>query len=140
MTEKHMRTKVVKDLRSLHAVAIENLTSSGVPDVNCTAGWIELKWLPEWPKRESTPVRIDHFTDVQRHWLTTREKRGGKAWLMLQCKREWFLFTGTTAAIHVGHVTRSELEKLATWYSKTGLHKKELRACLTHQSGLMSSS
>lgn len=126
-----MRRKVVKELRSLHAVAIENMTSSGVPDINYTDGWIELKHLSKFPKRPSTPVRIPHFTDVQRLWLTTREKRGGKTWLLLQCGREWFLFTGTVAAEYVGNVTRAELQGLSTWHSKTGLHKEEIIACLS---------
>ncbi len=133
MSESAMRQKVIKELRSLHAVAIENLTSSGVPDINCVAGWLELKWVRQLPVKASTPVRLPHFTDVQRHWLTTREKRGGHAYLLLQCKREWFLFTGTTAAQHVGHVTRDELEGLAIWYSNKGLNKEELKSCLLNR-------
>ena len=120
----------MKELRSLHAVAIENMTSAGVPDVNCTLGWIELKWLRSWPVKDYTRVRIDHFTDVQREWLKKRRKRGGGAWLLLQCKREWMLFDGKIAADHIGGANRRQLEDLALWHSKTGFKKEELIACL----------
>ena len=104
-----MRRRLVKALKSLDAVPIENSVAKGTPDVNYLFGWIELKWLRAWPLRPTTPVRIDHFTKEQRLWLRRREFRGGNAFLLLQCRKEWLLLSGTVAAEVVGHSTKEEL-------------------------------
>ena len=69
--ESTMRARVVKALRSLHAVSVENGVGVGTPDVNCTTCWIELKAVTKAniPKREDTPVRLPHFTQQQKIWL-----------------------------------------------------------------------
>lgn len=85
-------------------------TGSGIPDVNYSLGWIELKYLPRWPVRPSTPVRIDHFTDEQRIWLTRRVNSGGRAFLLLKVgNNEWLLFRGDVAARIIGESNREEL-------------------------------
>lgn len=110
---------------------IESPISSGVPDVNYTHGWVELKYSPQWPPRGG-PLRIDHFTPAQRGWLTAREKAGGRAFLMLKVgRKEWLLFHGTVAARYLGNVPREELYEIcaARW---TRLPRpEELRTCLT---------
>ena len=101
---------------ALDPVRIENLLGKGTPDVNCVGCWVELKWLSAWPKRASTPVRLDHYTDEQRLWLKRRGEAGEPTWLCLQVGQEWFLFRGKYSAQDVGKLTYSELVKTADYY------------------------
>lgn len=130
MAEKDQRRRVVDALAALDAVSVENPAYPGTPDVNFIEGWVELKWLRSWPVREETPVKLDHFRPEQRAWLRRRHRLGGNVWLLLQCRREWLLFDGTTAATHVGHVTRQDLIHLAHRYWDAGLNQLELQRCL----------
>ncbi len=117
MTEQTMRQRVVKALKSLDAWSVENPCRPGTPDVNYIEGWIELKWVESWPKRESTPVRLPHFTPHQKLHLRRRWRMGGNAYLLLQVDQDWFLFAGEEAAIIVGQANRAVLEErsLAHW-------------------------
>ena len=117
-------------LRPLDAVPVENRVGIGTPDVNCIAGWLELKWLRRWPKNRDTIVRIDHYTVQQRRWLKRRAARGGGAWLLLQVGQEWLLFDALVAHDDVGRVPRDELYRLARHRWQRGLVKEELIACL----------
>jgi hypothetical protein len=104
-----MRSKVIKALKPLHAIPVENSVHPGTPDVNCLAGWIELKWKRNWPVRPTTPLRLPHFTSTQKRWLLKRHALGGNSWLLLQVKRDWLLFTAPQAYQLVGQATKSEL-------------------------------
>ncbi len=127
MSERDMRSKLVQALRPLDAVPVENPACPGTPDINYAEGWIECKWLRAWPKHPETPVRLDHeLMPHQRAWLTRRQVRGGKAWVMLQCGRTWLLFDGVTAARILGTESRPNLMYHArkVWYE--GLNVEEL--------------
>jgi hypothetical protein len=103
MRESGRRSQLLELLKPLHAVAIENsLGDGGTPDLNCTAGWIEIKQLPSWPIRPDTVVRPPHFEPEQRHFLRTRCSQGGNAWMMLVVGNTWNLVWGLSAAVHVG--------------------------------------
>ena len=121
MSESDMRKKVVKALQPLNAISVENPCLPGTPDVNYIEGWVELKWLREWPKREDTIVRLEHYTKVQRVWAFRRRRMGGQAWMLIQCGREWILMDGAVAAISLGHCTKAELIQRCAAYSDTGL-------------------
>ncbi len=126
-----MRGRVVRALRELDAVAVENRVYPGTPDVNYVEGWVELKWLPRWPKgSEEAPVRVKHFTPQQRVWLKRRWRKGGNAYLLLQAGRDWLLFDGLTAALHLGKVSQPRLRELAlaVWPK---LDEQELKKWLT---------
>jgi hypothetical protein len=125
-----MRKRILQVLRPLDAVPVENRVGPGHPDVNTTICDIELKWLRSWPKRPETKVELKHFTPQQRLWLKRRERRGGCTWVLLQCKREWLLFDGTTAAELLGRCTRSELLNNTHRAWLNGLDGKELIECL----------
>ncbi|QYW02153.1 hypothetical protein CPT_Sonora_050 [Stenotrophomonas phage Sonora] len=117
-------------LRGLDPVRIESPISPGIPDVNWTCGWIELKYAPRWPPRGG-PLRIDHFTTEQRGWLTKRRHSGGNAKLLLKVgESEWLLFDGTVAAVFLGKEPKDRLYELslARWTRKPKL--KELQECL----------
>lgn len=100
--ESGLRHEVLAKLTPLHAVAIESPIEPGTPDVNCTAGWIELKHLNVWPAGSQTVVQPRHFESEQRLWLRKRCEARGHAWLLLRVGREWCLVWGATAAKAVG--------------------------------------
>ena len=93
----------------LDPVRVENPIHPGTPDVNLANGWwIELKQVPRWPVRKSTPLRIGHFTPQQRVWLYRRWKYApGTTYLLLEVRadRQWLLFDGDIAAKVVGRST-----------------------------------
>jgi len=107
--EHGIRTKVVELLAVLHAVPVENSVQQGTPDVNCSVGWIEIKYVPQWPARGG-PVRVEHFTTQQRWWLKQRRLARGSCWLLLRVANDWLLLRGCWAADHLGTATREELE------------------------------
>lgn len=113
--ESRMRQTVTRELRKrgLDPVAIENGISAGVPDLNYLHGWIELKQVKAWPKRATTPLRLDHFTPQQRRWISRRHRAGGPVFVLLKVAREWILLDGEVAVEHLGRVSRSELYDLA---------------------------
>lgn len=118
-------------LRGLDPVRIESPITPGIPDVNITLGWIELKYASGWPPRGG-PLRLDHFTAEQRGFLTKRAKAGGGSWLLLKVgANEWLLFNGIIAALYLGHEPRERLYQLviARWTRKPT--NEEMRRCLT---------
>ncbi len=136
MSESTQRAKVIRLLKPLHAIPVENRVGVlGCPDVNYAEGWIELKWRRAWPKGEDTPVTIDHFTVAQRRWLNKRFMAGGNAWLLLQVQHEWLLFTGRDAKDYVGLLTRKGLYKVARARWTNGLKKEGLIECLQRDWG-----
>lgn len=119
MSEKTFAREFCLLTKKLHPVRVENaLTTLGLPDVNIVSGWVELKWAKEWPKKETTPFRLPHYTDEQRAWLMRRFQAGGGAWLALQVRTEWFVFDGEQAQ-HVGRLTKEELIVCANAYFPT---------------------
>lgn len=119
MSESEMWKSLKKVMKSYDPVRIESPVSPGVPDVNYTHGWIELKYLEKWPIRENTLVKIHHFTKQQKAWLIRRCLARGLVFLMLKVgESEWLLFNGRTAAENIGKCNKEQLVKLclARWY------------------------
>ena len=117
-----MKRRVLEALRPLDGRAIQAKFSTGVPDINFTGGWIELKWLRRWPKNaDREPVAIKCFTPAQRAWLSRRTKKGGLAWLFVKVGDDWMLFRGDWAAQNVGLVGRPGLMDGAVWQCRGGL-------------------
>ncbi|MCC6425667.1 MAG: hypothetical protein IT435_02480 [Phycisphaerales bacterium] len=102
-------------LAGLDPMRVENPVLPGTPDVNCTLGWIELKYVgvEQIPKRPETPFRIDHFTAQQRVWLYKRAKAQGACWLLLRLGDERMLFEGDIAAEHLGKETLETTRRFA---------------------------
>jgi hypothetical protein len=99
-----------------HASRIENLTAIGMPDVSyCirgVEGFIENKFLLDWPRRPDTPVYLRRFTTQQRLWISERARAGGRAYVMLYVQKpvlNVLLFDGAWAAKHLGTMTRDAL-------------------------------
>lgn len=102
---------------SLDPQRVEDVTSRGTPDVWYTVGAIEMKYLADWPVRESTLVRVQTLIDrpQQVAWLTRRWIKGGPAWLMLRVANQYLLFTGPDTRLVRKGLIRSNLERLAVW-------------------------
>ena len=91
----------------LDPVRVENPIHPGTPDVNLVGRWIELKCIPAWPVRDTTVVRIPHYTPQQRVWLYRRWLAApGSTLLLLEVRsvRQWLVFDGDVAAKVVGRV------------------------------------
>lgn len=119
MSESDTRATFLKLLAPLDPHNIENLLASeaGMPDVEYFGGWCELKWIhrDKWPKRASTTVKIEHYTDLQRAFLLKRWNMGEACWLVLQSANEWF-FWDAVRAQKVGTLTRAEMIETANYY------------------------
>lgn len=126
IVEQQQRQKVVKALNrfGLDATSVENPAYPGTPDIQFIGGWIECKYLEDWPARAETAVRIPHFSPQQRVWLLRRwiscrklNTDIDKGWLLIYVvsTRDWLLFDGETAARHVAKdgVCRAKLFELA---------------------------
>lgn len=129
-SERHMRTRVVKALRPLHAVAVENPVCPGTPDVNYADGMLELKSLPEWPTDPRSTLLVPHFTPQQRLWLRKRHLAGGRVHLLLKVEDDWLLIPGYEAAVHVGRARREVLLSISERRWEGGLRERELLSCL----------
>lgn len=129
MAESDQRRKVIKGLKTLDAVPVENPVMPGTPDVHYMDGWIELKWLRAWPARPGTIVRIEHYTPQQKLWIRRRHLAGGNVFLLLQVRKEWMLFTHP-ATMEVGKLTKQQLIDKAYKYWPNGLRMEELIKCL----------
>lgn len=109
-----------------HAVRIENACGSGIPDVdyailNRIQGKIELKYLPEAPKRPDTKVRLPHFNPQQKLFFRMRGPVSGDVWLMVRVADEYFIFDWKTALVIENH-TIAEWRVMAKGYWKTQIN------------------
>lgn len=63
-----------------------------------TSGWAEMKQLPAFPKRPTTPVHLPKWTTGQRYWAMRHATHGGNTWLLLQVDRDLFIVDAARAA------------------------------------------
>lgn len=128
MSESGMRQNLVKALKSLDAVPIENPMRAGTPDINYIGGWIECKWMKTWPVYcDTRPVHFSHpLTKEQGIWLARRWMSGGTTLVCAQVAREWFFFSGETAKFKFGNMTRPEMRKEALLHLTKGLEKEKV--------------
>jgi len=130
MSESTMKRRLLTALKPLDGIPVENKVRAGTPDVNYIDGWMELKWLRSWPKRNGV-VLLPHYTLGQRLWLRRRGLRGGKAMLVLQVGKQWLFFDWEYSYESVGKTeTKENLEDNAMMHFPNGLKNKELVAWL----------
>jgi len=64
---------------------VENRVSEGMPDVhyirNGSSGWVELKYLVDWPKRNNIKIGLRLN---QSFWLDEYKKLDGRCWIMIR--------------------------------------------------------
>jgi hypothetical protein len=94
--------RVKKALSGLDPVRIEDKSGQGVPDVNCTLGDIELKWVAK-QGRDNTIFLAGKLRKEQRAWLFRRWRSRGNAWCLIGVGGDHFiLLNGEEAALHMG--------------------------------------
>ena len=92
--EAAFRSAVVRALRELHAVPVENPVHPGTPDINCRLGWLELK-VDE--ARADGTVPLKHLTPQQKVFMVQRSRAGGLSALLLKVGEEIFLLDAPVA-------------------------------------------
>lgn len=126
MLESAMRQIVVRSLRSLDALSVENLVGAGTPDVNYIGGWIELKVLKQWPKRVGTCIKVPCFTPQQRVWLQKRWMRGGDVFFLILINTDWLLFDGRTAGESIGRLNKEQMIDRSLMFSEGRFDQRAL--------------
>lgn len=112
-TEKNLSHRVIQSLRGMHPVPVDNPRRAGTPDINYIEGWLELKYLPSWPKRAETKVKIRCWTKKQMIWHYLRTSSGGRSFVLLQVGRDHLLFDGGVAALCFNESTQEDMRRLA---------------------------
>lgn len=97
---------------------IETSTQRGVADVaycfNGHAGWLELKQLSAWPKRESTPIRIPSLKLEQVLFLESWRAAKGNAYLLMQIEKTYCLLSSDMARfLWSGKLTKQSIQNSA---------------------------
>jgi len=107
---------------------IECVSLAGVPDVYFTTnsgimGWLELKYAHEWPKRQNTVLRLNHFTTEQRNWIRKHGKQGARVFLLLQVDRDYLLFSHSECNV-VGKTSKRILfrNSIGHWYNSMNIN------------------
>jgi hypothetical protein len=71
---------------------IESPIVRGIADINfnidSVPGWIETKYLKEWPKRQTTRVKFHRYTEQQYNFLMHRGKLGEKTFLIARIEND----------------------------------------------------
>jgi hypothetical protein len=114
--EQSLNDRICAALGGWNPVRIEDMYSTGIPDINFADGWIESKDVPaaRAPKRSLTVLRLPHYTPKQRAWHVRRHTAGGKIYVALEVARRFYLFRAVNAAQHLGiDWTMFDLEKNA---------------------------
>lgn len=119
-----MRREMGRGKHWLEATRHEDAINLGIADVSFVDvcgnhGWMELKDAAAWPARESTILRLDHYTEDQRAFLRRKGRAGGKAWLFVRVDRDYMLF-GWREAQGVGRLNRAQLLECAAFYCLGG--------------------
>jgi hypothetical protein len=114
VSEKDVTKALCRLLKPLDPHRIENaLLDMGMPDIVLARNsWIEAKYVKSYPAKESTPIRIPHYSDDQRRWAVRHEKAGGRVWLVLKVAKDWYFFRPPESLL-VGELTRDELRQKA---------------------------
>jgi len=106
--------------RGVHLVRVENGVEEGTPDLNyCKAGregWVELK-CTHLPKRPTTGVKVEHFTEEQRGWANKRAVHGGRCFMWLAIGNHRALFKAPYPPKFLAGHTVAQLKRYALlWY------------------------
>jgi len=117
MSERAFVHRIVTRLRKAgyFVQRIEDSVSAGIPDIfiaheSGLAAWIEVKWVADWPKRASTPLRTT-LTEHQALWLTDCPC---ETWLAIKVRRDELWIRGHHAWDVLRGLTRDQLLRIAS--------------------------
>ena len=109
---------------------IENPFYKGVPDVNFlidgNEGWLELKYIPQYPKKEITIVKVPHFTIEQKIWHNARFKNKGRTMVLIQVDDDYFIFKKEKINL-LGSLNKFRMFQHANKFWKNKINFRELR-------------
>ena len=117
---------------------IENMVGAGIPDVTycCkgTDGWLELKYMKNWPKRESTLIKVG-LEDSQYAWMRRRlRNRSKNIFVFVQVGKEYTLIPiidiKTLELIYRGF-TEDQWEDIKYYWWNNSLNIKEFMEAIT---------
>jgi hypothetical protein len=110
---------------------VENGVGPGTPDtdfcIDGVAGKVELKYLPEWPKKESTKTNLE-IRPAQRIYLEQYAKNGGRGFVLARVGNEWLLIPANKS---LTPTTRSGWIGRAMYYDSVSPDARTMVACLT---------
>ena len=129
--------KYVRDgMKNLwYATRIESSAGNGVPDLTFalktgTCGWIELKYIRQWPKRPTTKVKLPLRPD-QIAWLTLRGQYDKNLWVFVRIEDDFFLMDRDYAlllAIIDGATKERWIDEFLHWHKR--VNWKQMGAAL----------
>jgi hypothetical protein len=102
---------------------LEVLSGVGVPDCSYSmenlpgAGFIEIKRIIEWPKKDSTIIHLKHFSPQQKAWMMLHGPFIQRVFLLLQAEKEYMLFPWTVIG-SIGNLNKKQLIVLALTHGK----------------------
>jgi len=82
-----------------HIQRHEDKITPGIPDrsyafSNGASGWIEDKYIKNWPKNLNKKFKISNLTNYQKNWLQTRGELIGNCFVFVKIgKSDYFLFS-----------------------------------------------
>jgi len=119
-----------------HAQRHEDVSAQGVPDVsygvNSKNGWIELKVIKEYPKCNTTLIKIRHLTPMQRNWLKARGETGGSCCILLQVEKDYYLFDWTKVCELNKGIPRNKMKYHAITSYRNKINFNDLLWLLAH--------
>lgn len=123
------RARLVRELKCLSAMPVENRVRPGTPDINYVGGWIECKYMKVWPKgADKNPVRFPHpLLQTQKVWIRKRRMATPESTIFVCAlvATEWFFWDGLFAVDHFEKMTRPEMKENALFYMK-GFNRERL--------------
>jgi hypothetical protein len=130
-----LRTGLLKAEPKIFLQRHEDKLINGLPDVHyCYKGrngWIELKYLKEFPKKKNTPISIKHLTEFQLNWINNYLTYGGHVWILLRIEKEILLIKGVYAQ-RLKNILREDLYTICAnkWLSHKMDYKELVKTLL----------
>lgn len=115
----------------------EDKFQKGIADISfCQCGiggWMELKHVSDWPARETTPVRIPHYSIDQKEFLEKKGKCQGNSWLFIQVAGDFLLYDWRSAQ-YLPDKTKTEMVELSCFFYERRLDYAQFARDLTEWS------
>ena len=103
------------------ATRLETSTGNGVPDVTYTVegkhGFLELKYIPKWPVRDTTLVKLP-LRPEQKLWLGTRGKLADNCWVLVRIEDDFILLDWVSAIDACNGFTKQRYKLCYNWHKK----------------------
>lgn len=119
------RTNAVNKTKPyMRAMQVENIMTTGVPDMNiCYQGhefWIELK-TPKTPKKDTSRILKYGLSPKQEMWFKQQIRAGGLAYLMIGNEDFLLVFFGSITSEMVSQLTLGDVKKVSEISTKDTL-------------------